>query len=188
MSDEIKNEEVNQTVAPEKNELLDEIRDATYNVGDVGESEEEDDIDAFDDGRLLTGQKYKEPEEKDKFIDTAKGELVDKTSLTDFDVIKAVAKQNNVEVRNPRSGCKKCYGRGFIGKDYVTKAPIPCSCIYPVKTEDQKLKDYNQDQKNMPVKFNRKMLTQLKKLVKTEKKLANRQKIAEEQRLSKIEG
>jgi hypothetical protein len=175
------------TSATPKDEVLEEIREGTYNVGDVGEEEEES-TEEVEDGRLLTGQKYEAPTDKDKFIDTAKGELIDKSKLTDWDVIKAVAKQTNTEIRNPRSGCKHCYGRGYIGWDSVTKAPVPCRCIYPPKTEDQLMQEAHIDQKNAPKVFNKKTYKQLKKLIKAEKKLISKQKFAEEVRLKEIEG
>jgi len=170
-----------------KDEVLEEIREATYKTGDVGEGEEEE-TEEVEDGRLLTGQKYEAPEDQDKFVDTTKGELIDKSKLTDFDVIKAVAKQTNTEIKNPRTSCKHCYGRGYIGWDSVTKAPIPCNCIYPPKTPDQKLKEHNIDKKNTPVKFNKKTYRQMKKLIKSERKLIKKQKAEEEKRIIEIEG
>lgn len=170
----------------EKNEVLEEIREGTYNVGDVGEEEEEE-TEEVEDGRLFTGQNYQAPADVDKFVDTSKGELVDKSKLTEFDVIKAVAKQTGTEIRNPRSGCKHCYGRGWIGKDYKTGAPVPCRCIYPPKTHDQKMQEAHTDQKNAPMVFNKKTFKQLKKLIKSEKKLIRKQKIEEETRLKQIE-
>jgi hypothetical protein len=167
-------------------DLLTEIRQASYNPDDIDVNEEEDNEDV-EDGRLLTGQKYETPKDVDKFIDTAKGELIDKSKLSDWDVIKAVAKQTGTEIRNPRGGCKKCYGRGYIGWDSVTKAPIPCHCIYPPKTPDRKMQEQNQDKKNQPVSLNRKTIKKLRKLIKSEKKLIKQQKMEEELRLQKIE-
>jgi len=170
--------------------LLDEIRDGTYKVGTVGEEEEVDDEEdeEFEEGRLLTDQKHEAPKDVDKFIDTAKGELVEKEKLTEWDVIKAVAKQNNVQLRNPNSGCKHCYGRGWIGKDSVTKAPIPCTCINIPKSPAEKMAEAQYDnKKNMP-KMNRKSLKQLKRLIKSEKKKMRKQQMEEEQRLKKMEG
>ena len=170
-----------------KDEVGDEIREATYNVGDVGEAEEEN-TDDVEDGRLLTGQNYETPKDVDKFIDTSKGEIVDKSKLTEFDVIKAIAKQTGTEIRNPRSGCKHCYGRGWIGKDWVTKAPIPCSCIYPHKTPDQLLKESQSDRKNMPSQMTRKDIKKIKKLIKAEKNVIRKQGAEEKERLKDIEG
>jgi len=179
--------ETSTTSATPKDEVLEEIREGTYNVGDVGEEEEES-TEEVEDGRLLTGQKYEAPVDKDKFVDTTKGELVDKSKLTDWDVIKAVAKQTNTEIRNPKSGCKHCYGRGYIGWDHKTKAPIPCRCIHPPKTPDQLMQEARTDQKNAQMVFNKKTYKQLKKLIKSEKKLVQKQKIVEEARLKEIEG
>ena len=176
MSDEINNDE----------EINNEIQEASYTIEDE-DNNDSDDEQEVETGRLLTGQNYELPELADKFIDTSKGELIDKSKLSDFDVIKAVAKQKGVAIRNPRSGCKKCYGRGYIGWDNKTKAPIPCNCIYPAKTEDQKMQEHNIDKKNAPVNFNRKTYKQLRKLIKAEKKMVNKQKREEENRLKQIE-
>jgi len=35
---------------------------------------------------------------------------------------------SGVTFGNPRKGCKKCYGRGYIGKNTETGMPIMCSC------------------------------------------------------------
>lgn len=34
----------------------------------------------------------------------------------------------------PKKTCKRCYGRGFIGKDANTNELIPCRKCYPWKT------------------------------------------------------
>jgi hypothetical protein len=31
----------------------------------------------------------------------------------------------------PKASCKKCYGRGFVGKNSTTKELIPCRKCYP---------------------------------------------------------
>jgi hypothetical protein len=161
------------------NDIDVEIKEGTYNVGDVGEEEEENSDDIID-GKILTDQNYETPKDVDKFIDTSKGELVDKANLTDFDMIKAIAKQNNLEIRNPRKGCKHCYGRGFVGRDSKTKQPIPCSCIYLPKTPNQLAEEKMKDEKNgtTPEK-KRHMYKQLRKLIKSEKKKLREQKLEE---------
>jgi len=35
---------------------------------------------------------------------------------------------SGVTFGNPRPGCKKCFGRGYIGKDTETGQPIMCLC------------------------------------------------------------
>lgn len=168
-----------------ENDLLSEIQEASYSTEVI---EEEDDNDDYVEGKSLAGQSYELPSEADKFVDTAKGEVIDKTKLSDFDVIKAVAKQNNIEVRNPRSGCKKCYGRGFIGRDFATKQPIPCSCIQIPKTQntkdDENMHDFKNNNKNQMTK---KMIQKIKKLMKSEKQKYRAQKILENSRLADID-
>jgi len=53
----------------------------------------------------------------------------DDLQITPLDVIKAHAEQLGIELVDPKSSCKSCYGRGYIGRDSQSKAPIPCSCI-----------------------------------------------------------
>jgi len=86
-------------------------------------------------------QQYDLPEVEDKFLDTGKGEIIDKSDLTPFDVIKSVAQQTGNEVHDPKKGCRHCYGRGYIGIDSSTKSPIPCSCIFPAKTPNEKMQE-----------------------------------------------
>lgn len=31
--------------------------------------------------------------------------------------------------KKPKSGCRKCYGRGYIGWHSKTKLVIPCKCV-----------------------------------------------------------
>jgi len=183
-----KDKEFVETKQTPKDDILDEIQAGSYCVGTVGEEEESDTDDSFEDGRLLTGQKYENPKDVDKFIDTSKGELIDKGKLSEFDVIKAIAKQTGIEIKKPNSGCKHCYGRGWIGKDYITKAPIPCNCIYPPKTHAQKIVEATTNGKKEMPKMNRKTIKQLRKLIKTEKKMVKKQKMQEENRLQKLEG
>ena len=51
-------------------------------------------------------------------------------NITPMDVIRKLADKIGHEIKEPKSDCKKCYGRGYIGRDSKTKAPIPCSCIF----------------------------------------------------------
>lgn len=49
-----------------------------------------------------------------------------------------VRKLNNTELtkeeiyvwNEPKTNCKKCYGRGFIGNDAITYIKISCKCLY----------------------------------------------------------
>lgn len=99
-------------------------------------------------------QQY-EVNDVEEFIDTETGTIVDKEKLTPLDAIKAVAKKLGQIVKNPRSGCRKCYGRGYIGRDSKTKMPIPCNCIYD--------KEDLQKEEKMPTTLNRQQKRQYEK-------------------------
>lgn len=115
-------------------------------------------------------QQYDLPEVEDKFLDTGKGEVIDKSDLTPFDIIKSVAQQTDNEIHDPKKGCKHCYGRGYVGIDTTTKSPVPCSCIFPAKTDNQKMQEalydgqkYFKPNRNQRRKMQRFLKKQLKK-------------------------
>jgi hypothetical protein len=102
----------------------------------------------------LYGYDYELPEDRDVFIDTESGKVVEKEELTPFQIIKSIAKENKYEINDPDPSCKKCYGRGYIGKDSNSKMPFPCKCIYPKRTPQQKEEDRMVDSK-LNVKLSR---------------------------------
>lgn len=74
---------------------------------------------------------YDLPDNRDQFVDVTKGEVVDRDSIPVIEVIKAVAKKIGCEVCDPLPGHRACQGgRGYVGLDSKTKAPIPCKCIF----------------------------------------------------------
>jgi len=90
------------------------------------------------------GHKYDAPETSEGIIDTKTGETKKAEDVTPFDVIKTVAEQSGIEIRDPRKGCKHCYGRGYIGRLVETQQPIPCNCITIPKTATEKeTEEYN---------------------------------------------
>jgi hypothetical protein len=52
---------------------------------------------------------------------------------TFYDVLKDdvhLLSENQIPLnKKPSSSCKKCYGRGFLGKNSVDFTYIPCSCL-----------------------------------------------------------
>ena len=82
-------------------------------------------------------QQYK-AEAVEQLIDVDSGAVVDQKELRPFDIIKALAKQTGLKIRDPKRGCKKCGGEGYVGRDAVTKSPIPCHCIYIPLTDTEK--------------------------------------------------
>ncbi len=52
-------------------------------------------------------------------------------ALPIFEQIKKTMKKFDVDVKDPKKSCNKCYGRGYTGKKAGSGEPIPCSCIMP---------------------------------------------------------
>lgn len=88
-------------------------------------------------------ESYELPEEKELLFDSESNEVIEKEELSVFQQIKLIAEQNGYgdEIRKPRSGCKKCYGRGFIGREAKSQTPIPCNCIYIPKSPIEKMNE-----------------------------------------------
>lgn len=133
---------------------------------------------------LLFNQQYELPEDRDGFVDDSTGEVTEKKDLTGFDVIKAVAKQLGQTIQDPKSNCKKCYGRGFTARDAKTKSPIPCNCIYPPKTLEEKAKD--QRIANKFVDLSRKQKRKLMRGFLKESKIKKRKEIEKGHKLSAV--
>ena len=58
------------------------------------------------------------------------GSVVTESDLvTPFMVMKSLAEKVGAQINDPSPSCKHCYGRGYVGRDSDTKAPIPCTCI-----------------------------------------------------------
>jgi len=50
--------------------------------------------------------------------------------ITPLQVIKTMAQTMGQDISDPKPNCKMCYGRGYIGRDSASQAPIPCTCMY----------------------------------------------------------
>lgn len=109
------------------------------------------------------GQSYEAPENRDQFVDVEKGTVIDKTDIPPLEVIRAIAKRYDINISDPSKGCKFCYGRGYIGRDLVTKAPIPCTCIFRDRTAKQKFQDMQAAQ--MYGKWNHAIRRKMKKAI-----------------------
>lgn len=44
-------------------------------------------------------------------------------------IIKESAEAQGIKIRFPKENCRRCHGRGWIGRMHDTGAPIACSCI-----------------------------------------------------------
>lgn len=63
-----------------------------------------------------------------------------KKKLTVFEKMREIAKRADIILKDPKSNCKKCLGKGYQGFHYDPKnpdipqdkkVPIPCSCVIP---------------------------------------------------------
>lgn len=121
--------------------------------------------------------KYELPPQEEVVVSN-KGEVLDKKNLTPFQIIKLVAAQNQIEINDPNPSCKHCYGRGYLGVEHLTKKPVPCSCVFPEQSLNQKVNDKIVDAKflNGNPNPNRKQRREYDKILKKEKNKKNGQK------------
>lgn len=86
--------------------------------------------------------------EQEVFVDDSNHvRTTDELEITPYDVIKAHAIELGQEILDPNPSCNKCLGRGYIGRDSETKAPIPCSCIQPNFNSTKNAEMYNRTRK-----------------------------------------
>lgn len=93
------------------------------------------------DNNVGGNKQYELPQDESFFVDQSSGEVVDSKDLTPFQIIKLTAQQMDIKVQDPRKGCKKCYGRGYVGINTSTKEPVPCRCIYTFEQKQQEAKE-----------------------------------------------
>lgn len=131
----------------------------------------------------LLGQNYNLPENREEFIDTKSGEIVKKEKIEPMDVIRKIAEKIGTKIQDPKPGCKHCYGRGWIGRDAQSKAPIPCNCIYP-KVEGEEAIQRQLVQESMR-KLSSKERRRLEQYAKRQKKKKNKREWQNKQKKKK---
>lgn len=92
----------------------------------------------FEDGDSLIGEKYDAPKKEEKFVDVHKGIVIDKKDVSPILQIKSFFEANNIKIRDPKGGCRKCYGRGYVGFEIKTQTYVPCGCLFPPQTRVKK--------------------------------------------------
>lgn len=55
----------------------------------------------------------------------------DLRSMDPWRVIKESAQAMGIIIYDPKPSCKKCHGRGYVGRYHDSGEPIPCTCIFP---------------------------------------------------------
>jgi len=75
--------------------------------------------------------KYVNPIKRNAVVG-ADGAVIDYKNIDPLDVIKKFAEKQGITLKDPKSNCKRCYGRGYVGRlASQGGAPVPCDCIYP---------------------------------------------------------
>ena len=103
----------------------------------------------------MINQEY-ELQDVESYVNSEDGKIVVQDELTPFQIIQATAKQMNIDIKKPRSGCKHCYGRGYTGWVADTKQPIPCNCIFDaaaLKNSENSAMIFNRGNKRHIQKF-----------------------------------
>ena len=63
-------------------------------------------------------------------------ELVALKSADPMWIMKAAAEGMGIILNDPKPNCKKCHGRGYLGRKADTGEPIPCTCIFTKDTRE----------------------------------------------------
>lgn len=169
------------TKRKEENLETDKKIEETQEVEKVLEEEEnqmyapENFDDEYETGSLFTDAKYDVPDNADAFVETGEGKVIKRENMNPFEMIKAIAKENGTEIKDPRKSCKYCFERGYEGIETTTKMPVPCRCLFRGKTEEQKKQEGLYDSGRLNGKITRRqrraMARMLKKNFKNQRKI-----------------
>lgn len=61
-------------------------------------------------------------------------DMIDLKTADPMMIMKLAAEGMGIILNDPNPNCKKCHGRGYLGRKADTGEPIPCICIYPKET------------------------------------------------------
>jgi len=97
------------------------------------ENEKKDDLDLF----LPTQADYKPIQNKESVVDIQSGVVTNIRKLQPMEQLRVASQRANITLNEkPKSNCKHCYERGYIGYN-PDKSPIICRCMFPKETEEQ---------------------------------------------------
>lgn len=147
-------------------------QEPTQIVESVGSEEdvEYDDPDDYIEGGDVDAR-YIVQQKKHSLLNTVADsvETPEERLMTPWELIVATAKAMNVEIGDPKKGCKHCFGRGWTGLDSQTKNPVVCHCVFPARTPIQKEQEMNSEGMRK-VAFSNMSREQRRKLAKKNKK------------------
>ena len=75
--------------------------------------------------------------EEQMFLPTDEAKATDIRNMEPLEAIKAAAEGIGLILNDQKPNCKKCHGRGYIGRHAGTGEPIACNCLFP-KYESQR--------------------------------------------------
>lgn len=82
-------------------------------------------------------EEYKSIDSKEvEFTTISEEEKLSK--MTPLERIKHTASKFNIQLKDPKRGCKTCFGRGYKGFVIGTDRPVACHCINPDMNEETK--------------------------------------------------
>lgn len=139
------------------------VPDSFESSGDSYESDNFDDDNSSD--GMLTNSKYDIPDRKQSFLNTKDGSVVNKENLSQFEIIRAIAKESGTKIQNPLPGCTHCLGRGYEGLDAKTKMPLPCRCLFRGKTKVEQAAESQYDATNNNRKVPRSTKRRMKRML-----------------------
>jgi len=63
----------------------------------------------------------------------------DLKTMDPWKVIVEAAQAMCIEIMKPKPNCKKCHGRGYVGRHSDSGEPIACTCIFPKQKFDREI-------------------------------------------------
>lgn len=60
-------------------------------------------------------------------------------SMDPWRIIVETAQAAGIEIHKPKPNCKKCHGRGYVGRHADTGEPVACTCIFPKQEFDREI-------------------------------------------------
>ena len=63
----------------------------------------------------------------------------DLRSMDPWRAIVETAQASGIKIKKPKPNCKRCHGRGYVGRYAETGEPIACPCIFPKETYDREI-------------------------------------------------
>ena len=98
--------------------------------------------------------------DKKMFVPTDEAKAADIRNMDPLEAIKAAAEGICLILNDPKPNCKKCHGRGYLGRHADTGEPVACSCLFPKYNSEREPSEMilpqNREQRRAAKKKNKK--------------------------------